>query len=488
MAIKLISVLWDRETRNNINDNFRELFDLGEKVEDEIKRNLPDYIPDGAITTEKTSFIKAGKNLFNQHDTVSGRVSVTGEIIDDGVNVTADYELIKQGQTYITNNPIYTAQYDKDKSFIRFLYVAKGDTLKTENNAVYIRISVNRTLASGLQVEEGNALTPYEPYMKTLVGIDIKDVSEAKTSDAKGKHFTNIKARFEEIERDVADIRPPDSNVVSDEVAEQVFIAEMNKKAARLGCDNPNFKNSSGLSAAGQLTSPKDMTLITRHAAGIAELTKVWGTKNYEVAIKGSSARTINITSSVQDAAFEQSYTILGGKTGTLGVVHNLCLVVQHKQKGHVLAGTILKADGDRWIAMKQLFDEAIKIIENNGSASPTIDAVGACAILLPANPLLHTGTPLNELFLKGNTERQSPASTTKILTSLVLIESVPDLNESFSFKASDKVEDSLVFNEGDRITFKDALYLMMLHSHNTTAKAVARAVGQRIVKARGYA
>lgn len=488
MDRKIIGVSWDREARNNINDNFAYLF--GEGVIDDIEKNISRYIKAGSITPDKVSFIRAGKNVFNKFDVVDGRLASAGNLIPNDTDKTSNYTLIDPNTTYITNKSIWCAQYDENKEFVKWDFVPLGNVLKTEPNTVYIRISTRNENVESLQVEKGTTITDYEPYTNTLVDVEYDEVVKARKSDAKAKTFLYIKDRFEEIERDIISLEPIDKEVVDDDTAEQVFINEMNKKANLIGCENSTFKNSSGLSAAGQLTSPKDIALITRQASGISEIQKVWGTKNYDVNVKGPNTRIESINTTVQNDTFEQTYEILGGKTGTLGIVHNLSVVAKHKTKGYILTGTILRAETDRWVAMKQLLDETVNIIENKGSTNPVIEAVGACSSLLPNNPLLHSNADLNELYLKGNdrTSRQSPASLTKILTAIILIENIPNLNESFTYKTRDKVEDVLIFNEGDRITFKDALYLMLLQSNNTTAKAIARVVGQRIVKARGYA
>lgn len=465
------------EGRVKINEEFKK-----------IKNNVVDFIESGSITPEKTSFVRPGKNLFNKNKLTNGRVTVTGNIVVDEDNKTTDYEFIEGSTTYFTNKSVFTAQYDKNGEFISYLFVPQNTTITTESNAYFIRISTGNANTETLQFEKGSTGTAYENYYRTLSNVEFKELIEARGSSIKGVVYGDVKQRLDNMEQDISSLEPPGTDTVSDEIAEQVFINEMNRKAQLLGCENLNFKNSSGLSAPGQTTSPKDLALITRHASGMPNLLKVWGIKSYEVDVKGSDSRKVNIQTTVTDADFEQDYLILGGKTGTLGVVKNLCLVAKHRNSGHVLAGSILRADNDRWIAMKQLFDEVINIIENKGSASSTVESVGACALLLPENPLLYSGTELNELYLHGNTLLQSPASITKVLTSIVLLENISNLNETLTYKNSDKVEDSLVFNEGDKITFKDALYLMMLQSSNTTAKAVARAVGQRIVRTRGYA
>lgn len=485
MSRKIIGISWDRESRNNINDNFAYLF--GEGVIDDIEDNISRYIKAGSITPDKVSFIRAGKNIFNKFDVVDGRLASAGNLIPNDTDKTSNYTLIDPNTTYITNKSIWCAQYDENKEFVKWDFVSLGNVLNTESNTVYIRISTRNGDVESLQVEKGTTITDYEPYTNTLSEVEYDEVVRARKSDAKAKTFLYIKDRFEEIERDIINLNPDDEGVVDDDVAEQVFVDEMNKKAGLLGCENLRFKNSSGLTAAGQLTSPKDFAIISRHAAGIDELNKVWGAKTYEVNVKGSNPRKVPISTTVQDEVFEQDYKILGGKTGTLGIVKNLSLVAQHRDKGHILVGTVLRANDDRWTAMKQLLDETINVIEDNPSEGFTVDSIGACSAVLPANPLLHTSDDLNEVYIQNNDQLTSPASLTKILTSMVLIENIPNLSESFVYKSRDAQEDDLHFNEGDQVTFKDALYLMMLQSNNTTAKAVARVVGQKIVKARGY-
>lgn len=87
---------------------------------------------------------------------------------------------------------------------------------------------------------------------------------------------------------------------------------------------------------------------------------------------------------------------------------------------------------------------------------------------------------PINDLI--------RPASLTKILTVLVLLDNIKDLHESFVIKRSDLVGGSgPKMYEGDQLTYSDALYLMMLPSSNNTAKAIARVVGRKIFEEREF-
>ena len=70
MARKVIDTFWDRKTRNDINDNFKELYegltgdiDGGRLADNSVEGSA---LADGAVSPEKTSFFKGGdKNYFN---------------------------------------------------------------------------------------------------------------------------------------------------------------------------------------------------------------------------------------------------------------------------------------------------------------------------------------------------------------------------------------------------------------------------------------
>lgn len=86
-------------------------------------------------------------------------------------------------------------------------------------------------------------------------------------------------------------------------------------------------------------------------------------------------------------------------------------------------------------------------------------------------------------LFGQGIHERKAPASITKILTALVVIENA-DLDEevTYSHEAVYDVEggsgNKLNIEEGDKLTVRECLYLLLLQSSNQTANALAEHVG----------
>lgn len=101
-------------------------------------------------------------------------------------------------------------------------------------------------------------------------------------------------------------------------------------------------------------------------------------------------------------------------------------------------------------------------------SAEPKIDILAKSAILV----VVDTGEILYE---KNAHERLPMASTTKIMTSLIALESDYLQKEIVVKKAMSSVEGtSMGLLEGDRVTIKALVYGMMLKSGNDAANAVA--------------
>jgi len=87
-------------------------------------------------------------------------------------------------------------------------------------------------------------------------------------------------------------------------------------------------------------------------------------------------------------------------------------------------------------------------------------------------------------LYTKSADTPRHPASTTKILTTLVAIES-GNLDRTVAVAAADtKVEPSSVgLRAGQRVSLRALLYAVMLRSANDAAMAIARAVGGSVPK-----
>jgi len=258
----------------------------------------------------------------------------------------------------------------------------------------------------------------------------------------------------------------------------QAFYSAMNKKASDMGLSTGNFTSASGLT--NNLLTVMDMAKMAVEACGYKDIAQVWGKDNYSISIGGNNPKIVNLSTTVKDSALENYYTFLGGKTGTLGddthTLIGVCVV-----NGVYVAGAISGATSDsgRFSAMKQLMDIA-KTVLNGGTNSATVtDATRAVALRVPAINVFNyeKQTPI-VLYEQNSSEQTKPASVTKVMTCMVLCDYVSDLNERFVWKSADSGR----FDDGDKVSFKEAMYCMLLPSDNNAAEAVARVVGERIL------
>lgn len=469
--------------------------DLTDQEKEELKsvissQAISDFtLGNNSIGTNKIDFIKSGKNIFDKNNPTLGRISTNNNLVSDDTVMTSGYTKIKNNTTYVTNQSIWYNLYDNESKYIEYKFVAKGSTFTTTASTAFIRIAVKKDVSDTLQVEEGTSQTSYEPFYYVAENVKDSEILEARYSTPKNKGYTKLNDRLQDIEKNLSDITVSNGgNIASDENAEKIFVDEMNKKVKQLG-GTSKFLNSSGLTATGQLANAYDFSVITLHASTKNEIASVWGQDTYSLDIKGENPRTVEVNSTVTSPSLENYYSLIGGKTGTLGYIHNLTAIVADNDNLYV--GTIMKGSEDRFADLKTAIDETIK--KENGK-SYNIDLVGTSDTIFSVikypkyNPTLTTNNKPTPMLSKNEDIRTSPASMTKVLTCIVLIENTTNLNQTIKFQESDIVGGSGVeLKVGDVITLRDALYTMLLSSSNDTAKAVARVVGHNIINARGY-
>ena len=469
--------------------------DLTDQEKEELKsvissQAISDFtLGNNSIGTNKIDFIKSGKNIFDKNNPTLGRISTNNNLVSDDTVITSGYTKIKNNTTYVTNQSIWYNLYDNESKYIEYKFVPKGSTFTTTASTAFIRIAAKKDVSDTLQVEEGTNQTTYEPFYYVAENVKDSEILEARYSTPKNKGYTKLNDRLQDIEKNLSDITISNGeNIASDENAEKVFVDEMNKKVKQLG-GTSKFLNSSGLTATGQLANAYDFSVITLHASTKNEIASVWGQDTYSLDIKGENPRTVEVNSTVTSPSLENYYSLVGGKTGTLGYIHNLTAIVADNDNLYV--GTIMKGSEDRFADLKTAIDETIK--KENGKTY-NIDLVGTSDTIFSVikypkyNPTLTTNNKPTPILSKNEDVRTSPASMTKVLTCIVLIENVSNLNQTITFQESDFVGGSGVeLKVGDVITLRDALYTMLLSSSNDTAKAVARVVGHHIINTRRY-
>src|SRR5699024_2234285 len=209
MARRVIDTFWDRKTRNDINDNFEELYEgmNGPISADRLPSIDGSMIVPGSISAENTDFITTGKNLFNgKYLKGYSFFSNTGEHGSVGLssNENSYIEVIKIeiGETYTVTkyiggnrlNVMLTNEIptpSKHALLIATVWQGEFDsteqsyTFKNDVNAEYLIVQTNygNTNLPKLQVEIGNQSTEYEDYEIVFAGkLEYKDVTPEKTT------------------------------------------------------------------------------------------------------------------------------------------------------------------------------------------------------------------------------------------------------------------------------------------------------------------
>lgn len=152
------------------------------------------------------------------------------------------------------------------------------------------------------------------------------------------------------------------------------------------------------------------------------------------------------------------------------------------------LVGAVLDASSEtnRFLAMKQLFDIAEKIIDDptyTPEASEFTYATKGAVCILPEPSAFYEEYPLNVLYDKNLTSQSIPASTTKVMALVAGLPYVASIKDSVTLVSGDIESGSgNYFSAGDILTIEDLMYGMMLPSSNTCAKAFAHYCGAKIL------
>lgn len=261
------------------------------------------------------------------------------------------------------------------------------------------------------------------------------------------------------------------------------FMSAFDAKATSLLMSDTYSTNPSG--SGSNHSTAHDLLKATVAAAGHEAFNRIWSAKTKTIYTQNPVSRQINLTSTVSSSAFENYYTLLAGKTGSLGGMK--ALVAIGMCEGETLAGSVIGAssDGGRFSAMKQLFDIARLALNGQDVTSQQVtDANGAAVCVLPKNPALWDGRELNTLFTQNANTQYGMASVTKVITALTALDYIKDLDATLTIPAEaiSVGGSGAVFQEGDIVSYRDVLYAMMLPSSNMGAHALGYDIGRIIL------
>lgn len=269
----------------------------------------------------------------------------------------------------------------------------------------------------------------------------------------------------------------------SNKLAKQTFMQYMNDKAKAIGMENTTFVDAAGFY---NRTTAYDLLRMGVYACAYDDIVETWHKNTYTISVKGYAPREVELNTTVKGAALEDYYFLFGGKTGTVDGQSNLLAVVEGPDE-RLFVVVVLGAEVNRFEAAKQAMDAAVAKYNdpNFDNSEYTVQAKSAAVCLVSKNnTLAYTDYKLNILYEKDIYTSRTPASITKVMTSMCMLDYVYDINQEFTINQSDITSGSgNYFRAGDIISYKEALHAMLLPSSNTCAEATATAVGHLILK-----
>ena len=123
---------------------------------------------------------------------------------------------------------------------------------------------------------------------------------------------------------------------------------------------------------------------------------------------------------------------------------------------------------------LKELEEEKTKDVANNINKNPVINS---------RRYVVFDRDSKTVIYGKDENKQTAMASTTKIMTAIVVLENCKDLNEvvTISAKAAGTGGSTLGIKAGDKITVENLLYGLLLRSGNDTAVALAEYFGKDV-------
>lgn len=307
----------------------------------------------------------------------------------------------------------------------------------------------------------------------------------------------------------------------TDDECRNAFYAAMNAKLGRMNILGATIEDAAGYPGHNFLY-PVSIVKIAEIASSYRELSDIWSAKEYTIKTH-DVVNTIPMTSTVTNGSFTSKltnhYSLLCGKTGSGigsdGKIHNLLtsICTSSELEGRAVVTVVSLKGGydsessNRFTATKLMMDIAVARYKNRDAdvsglqtQLTTMGMESGCCYLVPHftphNLYSHSMSSDNyhQLYLYQGALIET-FSTIKVLTAIVVLDYVCDLDEHLTFKQSDLLEDAgpygagtgAYFAVGQTITIRDALYALMLPSSNQCAYALARHVGEKLLRLTNY-
>jgi len=415
----------------------------------------------------------------------------------DGLFVITKGECANTSTGRISTNTKYarTGQIRTDGTPWRLDRIAGFQMYVTYYSSTTTVIDTFISMTRVYDTSEAVLLTPPEGAKTFLLSIHADDWRTITDTDVTTIHDS---LRF----YTQTPVDPPDPSFTEAE-CRTAFVSYMNAYAARIGMDDSTFLNASGLSFDAE-SCPQDELKMAVAVAGNRRACDIWSSSDRDFKIGGEDhERTISVVNNFIGAEpAGATYKLLGGKGGSLttgntrikarlGIweVNGAPVVVAAMSPGQFAYDNMATITQDICACVKDAMDGNTPTPSAN-IAQMITDGGGYAAVPVPYNAAAYinwygpTDLLARQYAVSNNADAtQTPASTTKTLTMLCVLDIIDDLLETVEVVSGDiSTGSGSTFYAGDRLTVEDALRIMMMESSNTMAELVGREAGKRLL------
>lgn len=178
-------------------------------------------------------------------------------------------------------------------------------------------------------------------------------------------------------------------------------------------------------------------------------------------------------------------YPIIGSKTGSGDGYQTLVMVCDID--GIKVAGAIMNAADEqgRFDAMDELMRIGDKVLHNHSEAQNWRITKARNASLC----IMDKNGETKHIFTQNADEVSAPMSTTKVMTWAIAQQYIKDRKQiEYIVPFDTKNAGHDILYDWDKLTIEDMLQTMMRYSSNVAANAIARIVGEMILKQKQWA
>lgn len=270
------------------------------------------------------------------------------------------------------------------------------------------------------------------------------------------------------------------------------FISYMNRKATTIGMYSSQFNDAAGMH---NISTARDLLRLVVYAKSYPQLDRLWSQNSHTVTVTGDRVLSKDYAHD-KHQDISNDYVLLQQKGGSMWLpyldiyVYNLAAVIQIPDSEDQLIVVALYAEDDHEgpnnsrLATKQVADIAMALYNDPAAdvSKMPVCCENAIAAVLPAGKTEYADLQL--LYERNADMLCRPMSISKLLTAVCVLDHVEDLTQQITFHELDTKISSFYTKDylpGDKMTYEDALYALLLGSSNVTAQALARSAGAKM-------